>query len=139
MSIGIETLDHVQILAPSGSEAAIRAFYGDLLGLDEVEKPVELRPRGGVWFRVGRGPVLLHLGTEPQPPAGGRRHIAFRVRDIASARQWLEAHGVQTGEAPAVVGMPRFNAWDPFGNQFEVMNYTDPSTISGPIPPQAST
>src|SRR6476646_6644881 len=111
----IEAIDHIQLLAPVGSEAAIRAFYGDLLGLTEVEKPPELRPRGGAWYRVGS--VLLHIGVEAQVPDAGRRHFAFRVADVPAARAYLEAHGVRTGEAALVAGMPRFNAWDPFGNQ----------------------
>jgi catechol 2,3-dioxygenase-like lactoylglutathione lyase family enzyme len=121
--IQIETIDHVQILAPKDSEAAIRGFYGDLLGLTEIEKPPELRPRGGVWYRVGDGAVLLHIGTEANPPPGGRRHFAFRVADLAAARAHLEAAGAPTGEAPTVAGMPRFYGWDPFGNQIEFMTY----------------
>ncbi|HUS17896.1 MAG TPA: VOC family protein [Chloroflexia bacterium] len=119
----IEAIDHIQVLAPAGSEAAIRAFYGDLLGLPEVEKPPELRPRGGAWYRVGA--VLLHIGLEAEPPDAGRRHFAFRVGDVSAARAYLEAQGVRTGEAPAVAGMPRFNAWDPFGNQIEFMRYDE--------------
>jgi catechol 2,3-dioxygenase-like lactoylglutathione lyase family enzyme len=122
----IETIDHVQILAPTGSEADIRAFYGGILGLEETEKPPELRPRGGVWYRVGDGRILLHIGTEANPPDAGRRHFAFRVADVAQARRHLEDHGVRTGEAPQVAGMPRFYGYDPFGNQIEFMNYSDP-------------
>ena len=35
--IQIQTIDHVQILAPTGSEGGIRRFYGGVLGLEEVE------------------------------------------------------------------------------------------------------
>jgi catechol 2,3-dioxygenase-like lactoylglutathione lyase family enzyme len=123
MTLRIESIDHLQILAPSGSEPAIRAFYGDLLGLREVEKPPELRPRGGVWYRVGDGAVMLHIGTEAHPPDAGRRHFAFRVADVPAARRFLEDRSVRTGEAPEVAGMPRFYGYDPFGNQIEFMNY----------------
>jgi catechol 2,3-dioxygenase-like lactoylglutathione lyase family enzyme len=123
MTLRIESIDHLQILAPSGSEPAIRAFYGDLLGLREVEKPPELRPRGGVWYRVGDGAVMLHIGTEAHPPDAGRRHFAFRVADVPGARRFLEEHGARTGEAPQVAGMPRFYGYDPFGNQIEFMNF----------------
>src|SRR5689334_8248425 len=99
--IQIETIDHVQILAPTGSEGEIRHFYGGVLGLEEVEKPPELRPRG-VWYRAGE--VLLHIGVEPNPPEAGRRHFAFRVADVAEARAALEAADVRTGEAPTVAG-----------------------------------
>ena len=119
--IKIETIDHVHILAPSNSEEQAREFYGGILGLAEVEKPSELRPRGGAWFRAGE--VLLHIGTEAEPPNAGRRHFAFRVSSVADARAHLEQHGVPTGEAPAVKGMPRFYGFDPFGNQIEFMSY----------------
>jgi catechol 2,3-dioxygenase-like lactoylglutathione lyase family enzyme len=121
--IDIETIDHLQVLAPTGSEAAVRAFYGETLGLVEVEKPPELKARGGVWYKIGPGAVLLHIGVEENPPDAGRRHFAFRVRDVAGARQALEEAGVRTGDAPRVSGMPRFYAWDPFGNQIEFMAY----------------
>ena len=121
--IDVETIDHVQILAPTGSEAAVRQFYGDLLGLVEVEKPLELKARGGVWYRLGPGAVLLHVGVEDQPPDAGRHHVGLRVGDVAGARTALQAAGVRTGDAPRVSGMPRFYAWDPFGNQIEFLAY----------------
>lgn len=121
--IEIQTLDHVHILAPTGSEPEVRRFYGELLGLAEVEKPPELKPRGGAWYRIGAGPVLLHIGVEPEPPPPGRRHFALRVADVPGTRAALEAAGVRTGEAPEVAGMLRFYAYDPFGNQIEFMNY----------------
>jgi catechol 2,3-dioxygenase-like lactoylglutathione lyase family enzyme len=37
-------LDHVQIAAPPGCEAQARRFYGELLGLSEVEKPARCAP-----------------------------------------------------------------------------------------------
>lgn len=46
-------LDHVQLAAPPGCEAKARWFFGELLGLHEVEKPEPLRARGGVWFSLG--------------------------------------------------------------------------------------
>jgi catechol 2,3-dioxygenase-like lactoylglutathione lyase family enzyme len=43
-------LDHVQVAAPDGCEASARRYYGELLGLPEVEKPEPLRARGGAWL-----------------------------------------------------------------------------------------
>jgi hypothetical protein len=53
-------LDHVQVAAPLGSENAARLFYGELVGLPELEKPEALRSRGGVWFACGAH--QLHVG-----------------------------------------------------------------------------
>ena len=47
-------IDHVQLAAPAGCEAAARIFFGDLLGMTEIAKPEDLRKRGGVWFQCGR-------------------------------------------------------------------------------------
>ncbi|MDB5291910.1 MAG: putative glyoxalase family protein, partial [Phycisphaerales bacterium] len=59
----IISLDHVQLAMPAGQEPGARAFYGDLLGLEEIEKPPVLRARGGVWFRLNDG-RQVHLGVE---------------------------------------------------------------------------
>jgi catechol 2,3-dioxygenase-like lactoylglutathione lyase family enzyme len=43
----IVAIDHVQLAMPAGGEAAARAFYEGVLGLDEVPKPAALAGRGG--------------------------------------------------------------------------------------------
>ncbi|MGV3489119.1 MAG: hypothetical protein ACO1OC_11115 [Tuberibacillus sp.] len=58
----IQGFDHVQICIPTGEEEKARQFYGDLLGLEEIEKPDSLKPNGGVWYQVGA--LQLHIGTE---------------------------------------------------------------------------
>ena len=58
----IDGLDHVQVAAPPGCEREARGFYGRLLGLRELEKPEELRARGGVWFAAGA--QELHVGVD---------------------------------------------------------------------------
>src|SRR5271166_2719877 len=58
----VARFDHVQIAAPEGCEAAARHFYGTLLGLKEIEKPPNLRARGGCWFECGS--QQLHIGVE---------------------------------------------------------------------------
>ena len=60
--MGVVGIDHVQVAAPPGCEAAARRFYGELLGLEEVAKPEALRARGGAWFRAGA--QQLHVGVE---------------------------------------------------------------------------
>src|SRR4029077_6815654 len=71
-------LDHVQVAAPPGCEREARRFYGELLGLVEIDKPEPLRRRGGVWFGVGA--QQLHIGVqEPFFPAR-KAHPALRVR-----------------------------------------------------------
>jgi catechol 2,3-dioxygenase-like lactoylglutathione lyase family enzyme len=117
----IIALDHVQVAAPRTPEAEeqARAFYGGLLGLQEMEKPDILKPKGGVWFSLGSG--QLHVGIdEPFTPAR-KAHPAFLVSGLAELHSRLEAAGVPIAEAEPLEGVDRFHVFDPFGNRIELM------------------
>ena len=118
MKINIKRLDHVQVCVPRGAEAEARAFYGDLLGLEEVEKPRELRERGGLWFNVAD--IQLHIGVE-ETVAPSKRHPAFEAEEIEAVRNYLEQNGVRTRDEPRLPGVARFSFFDPFGNRIELM------------------
>ena len=45
-------LHHVQVACARGAEDSARRFYAEGLGLTEVEKPEDLKAKGGVWFRA---------------------------------------------------------------------------------------
>ncbi len=112
-------LDHVQVAAPRGCEPRARRFYGDLLGLAELEKPEVLRARGGVWFALGD--QQLHVGVqEPFTPAR-KAHPALRARadQLDALAQRLAGAGVEVGWDAAIGGVRRFFAADPFGNRLE--------------------
>ena len=90
-------LHHVQVACPRDGEDAVRAFYADGLGLIEVEKPADLRARGGAWFRAygDRGDVLaeLHVGVEEPFVPARKAHPAFVVDDLdAVATRLREAY-----------------------------------------------
>src|SRR6201996_3583042 len=70
-------LDHVQIAAPEGCEEAARRFFGEFLGLEEIEKPEPLRARGGAWFALGER--QLHVGVEADFEPARKAHPALRV------------------------------------------------------------
>ena len=114
-------LDHVQVAAPRTPDAEdkARAFYGGLLGLQEIEKPESLKARGGVWFSAGAG--QLHIGIEDPFSPARKAHPAFLVRDLSSLRAALEAANVPTAEAEPIPGVTRFYVHDPFGNRIELM------------------
>jgi catechol 2,3-dioxygenase-like lactoylglutathione lyase family enzyme len=119
--MSIEGLDHVQIAAPRGCEIEARRFFGDLLGLVEVEKPDSLRARGGAWFQVGS--QQLHVGVdEPFAPAR-KAHPALRVRpealDALAAR--LQAAGAKVLWDDALDDVRRFYSEDPWGNRIELV------------------
>src|SRR3954463_8722968 len=80
-AVPILGLDHVQLAAPPRCEDEARAFYGGLLGLDEVEKPEALRGRGGVWFALDSGQEL-HVGVEQDFAPARKAHPAIAVDDL---------------------------------------------------------
>lgn len=113
-------LDHVQVAAPPGCEAAARWFYGELLGLPEVEKPAALRGRGGVWFALGGG-AQLHVGVDPSFTAARKAHPGLRVGDVRALAARLEAAGCAVQWDHALSGVERFYTADPWGNRLELL------------------
>lgn len=112
-------LDHVQLAAPPGSEAAARDFFAGLLGLREVPKPGALTARGGVWFQVGA--QALHIGIEDEFRAARKAHPAFHVVGLDRFAGRLEAAGVPLRWDDELPGYRRFYVDDPFGNRLELL------------------
>lgn len=116
----IERINHVQISIPVGSEDEVRRFYCGILGLLEVPKPESLRGRGGLWLLVGD--QSIHFGAEEVADrAASKRHVAFEVEDLESARRVLEQAGVKILEGIPIPDYDRFELRDPFGNRIELM------------------
>jgi catechol 2,3-dioxygenase-like lactoylglutathione lyase family enzyme len=113
----ITGIDHVQVAAPAGCENAARAFYGALLGLEELGKPESLRERGGCWFRAGD--QELHVGVEAPFAAALKAHPGFVVADLDGLRARLNGAGIVTRADDSIPGSRRFFAADPFGNRLE--------------------
>jgi len=118
-------IDHVQVAAPPGCETEARAFYGDLLGLPELDKPAALAGRGGCWFACGQ--QQLHVGvSEPFAPAT-KAHPAFQLRDtdaLTALIARLEAAGCPTRSDVDLPGSARAFVDDPFGNRIELVALT---------------
>jgi len=112
-------LHHVQIAMPPERETEARQFYGDLLGLEEEEKPVELAGRGGVWFR--RGELRLHLGVEQEFRPARKAHPALGVRKLDALAERLERAGLALDWDESLPGLRRFYIEDPFGNRLELI------------------
>jgi catechol 2,3-dioxygenase-like lactoylglutathione lyase family enzyme len=103
-------IDHVQVAAPPGCEAEARRFYGELLGMREIEKPEELKARGGAWFQCGR--QQLHVGVQEDFTPSSKAHPAFLVTNLDELVKRLE--NVTTDG-------PRCYAKDPWGNRIELV------------------
>lgn len=110
-------IDHVQVAAPAGCEEAARAFYGELLGLEELPKPEALAARGGCWFRAGS--EQLHVGVEADFAPARKAHPGFVVDDLEALRAKLRAAGHDPRDDDTIPGTRRFYAEDPFGNRLE--------------------
>jgi catechol 2,3-dioxygenase-like lactoylglutathione lyase family enzyme len=115
-------IDHVQIAMPIGGEAQARAFFGALLGLEELPKPDDMAGRGGCWFVAGEH--QLHLGVEADFRPAKKAHIALRTSSLIELRTRLEAAGYPTLDDIAVGGRCRFFSNDPFGNRIEFLEAT---------------
>lgn len=112
-------LHHVQLAIPAGGEPECRAFWGGLLGMDELEKPPALAARGGCWFRGGGAEV--HLGVEHDFTPAAKAHPGILVSDLRALAGTLSSADVEVtwdGEFP---GHDRFYATDPFGNRLEFL------------------
>lgn len=126
-------LHHVQVACPAGGEDAARLFYATGLGMTEVEKPEDLRSRGGAWFRsydgTGRVVAEIHVGVEDPFGPARKAHPALVLADAVE----LEALGgrllglgfdVDWSQRSTFPGYERFHTFDGAGNRVEVLAVT---------------
>ena len=122
-------LHHVQVSMPRAQETAARRFYGDAVGLAEVDKPAALAGRGGCWFRSIDGEHItaeIHLGVDDPFLPARKAHPALVVGSVAELEAMagrIEDVGCEVSwtERDTFDGFVRFHARDPFGNRLEVM------------------
>jgi catechol 2,3-dioxygenase-like lactoylglutathione lyase family enzyme len=119
----LDGIDHVQLAAPPGCEQEARRFFGELLGLEELEKPEPLRARGGVWFRVGG--QQLHVGVEQEFAPARKAHPAFVVARYDELLERLRAARVPVEEDDVIPGLRRCFVADPWGNRIELVAVQD--------------
>jgi catechol 2,3-dioxygenase-like lactoylglutathione lyase family enzyme len=92
-----------------------RAFYADVLGLEEAYHDLE-----GRWSRLRTGVMEIGLAEgEPEPEAGGVATID--VTDIKAEAERLRAAGVKVGTVLELHGQMRLlDIYDPDGNRIQL-------------------
>jgi catechol 2,3-dioxygenase-like lactoylglutathione lyase family enzyme len=105
-------------------------FYGEGLGLTEVEKPATLAGRGGAWFRAydesGTVTAELHVGVEEPFVPAGKAHPALllsslEVLEEVAARLERLGYQVDRGEWDTFPGYRRVHVFDAVGNRLELL------------------
>ena len=123
-------LHHVQVACARGSEDTARRFYGAGLGLTEVEKPEDLKPKGGVWFRhydeAGAVSAEIHIGVDDPFSPALKAHPAFQFADIAELEAVAErlsvlGFDVDWAQRRNFPGNERCHTADGQGNRVELL------------------
>ena len=120
-------LHHVQVACPAGGEDVARRFWADGLGLTEVEKPDDLRARGGAWFRAydasGRTTAEVHVGVEEPFAPARKAHPALLVDDVDDLAARLAALGFEVDgtQRDSFPGHVRWHCFDGHGNRVELL------------------
>lgn len=121
MAVTIKTLDHIQLAAPKGSEEKAKAFFSDVLGFYEIDKPEELKKRGGVWFKLGS--IQVHIGIEDPFIPAKKAHPAFEVECIDELKAHLTEQAIAWKDDHKLPGAKRIYVQDPFGNRLEFLQW----------------
>lgn len=114
-------IDHIQLAAPKNTEDIARTFFVKVLGFVEIEKPEELRKRGGVWFENGN--VQIHIGVEDGFVPQKKAHPAIEVTNIEELKTHLKENDVEVIEDNNLPSANRFYTSDPFGNRLEFLEW----------------
>jgi catechol 2,3-dioxygenase-like lactoylglutathione lyase family enzyme len=118
----VDACHHVAIVVRDAASA--REFYGELLGLEELERPADVADRfAGAWYRIGS--IELHVFEQPdyQPSrAAIGPHLALHTSDFDDAISRLTARGCAFAFGPGrgPDGVARAILRDPTGNVVEL-------------------
>jgi predicted enzyme related to lactoylglutathione lyase len=112
----VERTDFVSV--PVTDMERAKRFYGDTLGLPEIEHPEQGFPE----YQLGENVSLYLLQMENVGATFEGPHtasIALRVPDVEAAQKELEAKGVEFGGEPFDTGVCHMGVFkDPDGNRF---------------------
>jgi catechol 2,3-dioxygenase-like lactoylglutathione lyase family enzyme len=120
VAMALHSLDHVNLR--TANLARMRAFYCDLLGLRDGERPPF--SFGGAWLYSGQQAVvhLVEVGEQPAPSGELRlEHFAFLARDFDGMVRKLSEVGVEFRVSKLLGSSTRqLNIHDPDGNRIHL-------------------
>jgi len=117
--VALLPIHHVQLAIPRDGEPQCRAFWGEVLGMHELDKPPVLAARGGCWFRGGD--LEVHLGVEDPFVPARKAHPGLLVDGLRALARRLEQAGYPVTWDAEFPGHDRFYSADPFGNRLEFL------------------
>lgn len=112
-------LHHVNVTVPTELETAAKTFYGVVLGLRQIPKPLTSR-QSGAWYEIGE--TQLHLSVDNEGHGQwSSGHVCFAISDLAEAEQKFREAGAEIIPDPRPnPNSPRFFVRDPGGNLLEI-------------------
>ena len=121
-----------------------RGFYGEVLGLTEIERPKSFG-FAGAWFKAGTDEVHLIVESDTTMTAGASApgsalqvglvtHLAFEVDDLDAMLARIAGRGVEIGGGPMARGDGVDQAFlrDPDGYVVEVFERTGVDQSTAP-------
>jgi enamine deaminase RidA (YjgF/YER057c/UK114 family)/catechol 2,3-dioxygenase-like lactoylglutathione lyase family enzyme len=121
----VKRINHVNIT--TSDVQAAQAFYGGVLGLEEIPRAEGAR-RAGAWYRLGE--LELHVSHEEIPNnLASTRHFSVEVADLDQLRAALERSGAVIEAGRPLPGIERLFTRDPSGNRIELQELTDSREI----------
>ena len=117
LALRLRSLQHVSSPFPKGEEAAIRQFYGGVLGLREKQTPSTLAHMGLIWFSAGDG-LEMHFFPGPTD-LESLRHFCLDIEDLEDTRRKLVEAGLEPFDDTPIPNRPRYFCRDPIGNLIE--------------------
>jgi catechol 2,3-dioxygenase-like lactoylglutathione lyase family enzyme len=119
--VGIRACHHFAICVRDAEEA--RAFWGNALGLEELERPAAVQKFPGVWYSLGVSELHVIQNPEATPPQGPLApHIALASEDFEQTIARVSAAGFSFAFGPerGPDGVLRAITRDPTGNTVEI-------------------
>lgn len=130
--IQVKRIDHITLVVKDLEVS--RAFYVDLLGMQEVPRPGF--SFAGSWFQIGDTQIHLILEHDESGPAQGyvpeecsisrTRHFAFEVADAMVTAGQLRELGIEivAGPKQRPDGPTQLYIFDPDRNLVELYSYS---------------